>query len=140
MTSEPRPLDGTATTPMGVFSTAHAQTMDKTEGLTTKKHEDIMMRAEELIHIDPMELLAEHRSLLEVDFEHLGEGPAEDRQYWNAEMESAIAAGGHIRRGSRQALRSRYCNGPRPRMRVVDEVAVVDNEGSIRWRRRRRRT
>lgn len=55
-----------------------------------------MTRAEELIHFNPMELLPEHQSLLVVDFEHLGEGPAEDHQYWNAEMESAIAAAGHI--------------------------------------------
>ena len=111
----------------------------KVEGLTPAQHEKLMDNVEDMIHIDPMELLPEHRGLLDIDFEKLAKGAMEDRQYWLAKMESAVSAADHVRKGSRQALRSRYCTGPRPRMDAVSEVVVVDNEGSIRWRRRRRR-
>ena len=98
-----------------------------------------MEEVEERMYTDPMDLLPESRHLLEQDFEALGSGPAVDRQYWVAEVDSALSAAKHVRDGSEQALRTRYCTGPRPRMRAHRIVAVVDKEGSIKWKRRRRR-
>ncbi len=58
---------------------------------------------------------------------------------WIAGMDSAMGAAEHISSGSRHALRTRYCRGSRPRMRLEYEVVQVDQEGSLRWRRRRKR-
>ena len=71
--------------------------------------------------VDPTDLLPEHQRLLNVDYERLGEGKAEQRQIWLAEMESAVSAANHIVRGSRQALRSRYCTDPQPSSNPIRE-------------------
>ena len=92
-----------------------------------------------MIYVDPMDLLPEHRSLLDVDFDKLADSPAEDKQLWLAEMDSAIAGANDVVRGLRQALHSCYATGPHPRLDRVRESVAVDTEGSIRWRRRRRR-
>lgn len=44
-----------------------------------------------------MELLPEHRHLLDWTFEELGEGPIVDRQYWIACMEPALQVFGRKR-------------------------------------------
>jgi hypothetical protein len=62
------------------------------EGLSLSEHEHILQKVESLIGTDPMELLPQHHSLLQVNFEALGEGTSTDRQYWIAQMESAIKA------------------------------------------------
>jgi hypothetical protein len=62
------------------------------EGLSLSEHENILQKVESLIGTDPMELLPQHHSLLQVNFESLGEGTSTDRQYWIAQMESAIKA------------------------------------------------
>lgn len=110
------------------------------DGLSLRDHDRIMQQAESLMDTDPMELLPEHRALLDIDFEKLGEDAAMDRQLWVAEMESAVSAADHARRGSYQTLKTRFCTGPTSRLRRAGEVATVDNEGSIRWRRRRKRS
>ena len=108
------------------------------EGLTQSQHEELMEKCESMVTVHPGDLLPEHRDLLRVNFEELGEGHTLGRQYWLADMESALSAADHVREGSRQALRTRYCSGPRPRMPEVRESVLIDSEGSIRWRRRRR--
>ena len=54
------------------------------EGLSLTDHEHILQKVRSLIGTDPMDLLPQHRSLLQVDFEALGEGTSTDRQYWIA--------------------------------------------------------
>ena len=66
------------------------------------------------------ELLPEHRAHLEMDFEKVGSGSVIGLQLWEAEMNAAVGAVKHIRRRSQQALRTRYCVGPNPRMAVVE--------------------
>ena len=83
-----------------------------------------MRNCEALLWTDPSALLEEDQDLLEMDFEDLGAGPAIARQTWVAEMEAALA----FAAGDSQ----------------VDETqteleAPVDTEGSIRFKRRRRR-
>jgi hypothetical protein len=68
-----------------------------TEGLTQPAHDTIMSRVSTLMGTDPMELLPRHRHLLDWDFAELGHGPTVDRQYWIANMESAIQASKHKR-------------------------------------------
>jgi hypothetical protein len=62
------------------------------EGLSLADHESILQKVRALIGTDPTDLLPQHRSLLNTDFEALGEGTSTDRQYWIAQMESAIEA------------------------------------------------
>ncbi len=62
------------------------------EGLSLADHESILQKVSSLIGTDPNDLLSQHRSLLHTDFEALGEGTSTDRQYWIAQMESAIKA------------------------------------------------
>jgi hypothetical protein len=84
-----------------------------------------MRQCEALLWTDPSVLLPEDRQLLDVDFESLGDGPAVDRQLWISEMESAVAAA-RLSDGT-DADFSTYTPAP------------LDTEGSIRFRRRRRR-
>ena len=70
------------------------------EGITLATHERIMNRTKSLMATDPMDLLPQHRSLLQVDYKTLGEGPTLDRQYWIACVESAIMSKKRIRSSS----------------------------------------
>jgi hypothetical protein len=62
------------------------------EGLAFVTHERIMNHTKSLILTDPMDLLPQHRSLLQIDYEALGKGSTVDRQYWIAQIESALAS------------------------------------------------
>ena len=64
------------------------------EGLTQPAHEAITSKVLTLMGTDPMELLPQHRHLLELDFFALGNGPTVDRQYWIKSIESALQASG----------------------------------------------
>jgi hypothetical protein len=50
------------------------------EGLTLATHEKIMNHTKSLIATDPINLLPQHRSLLQIDFKALGKGQTVDRQ------------------------------------------------------------
>jgi hypothetical protein len=83
---------------------------------------------EALLWTDPSILQPADRQLLRIwtlSFEALGDGPAVDRQLWISEMESAVAAA-RIADGT-------DVNG------ASYPPAPLDTEGSIRFRRRRRR-
>ena len=62
------------------------------EGLSLAEHGHILEKVYSMIDTDPMALLPEHRSLLQVDYEGLGKGSSMDRQYWIVNMESALKA------------------------------------------------
>ncbi len=66
--------------------------LKKLDGLTEPEHETIFEKMEELMLTDKEQLLPAHRHYLEVDFGQLSEGPAAARQYWIANMESALSA------------------------------------------------
>ena len=87
----------------------------------------------------PGGLLEEDRVLLQVDFERLARISATEKLEWIAGMDSAMGAAEHIASGSRHALRTRYCRGSRPRMRLEYETVQVDQEDSLRWRWQRKR-
>jgi hypothetical protein len=98
------------------------------DGLTETQQLEIMQHCEDVLWTDPSVLLPEDRGLLEVDFEALGDGPAIARQIWLSEMKAAMSA-------------ARIDAGPtRVTGASVDYLSVpVDTEGSIRFRRRRRK-
>lgn len=67
------------------------------EDLTEPDHDLIMEQVSTLMGTDPMDLLPCHRHLLDWNFDELGTGPTLDRQYWIAQMDSAIKAKGRKR-------------------------------------------
>ena len=71
----------------------------KLEGLTPQQHEEVFQCVEELMDVDPAELLGQHRSLLEEDFHELGAGSTGIRKIWIASVESTLAASAHVRSG-----------------------------------------
>ena len=107
------------------------------DGLTTKEHDTTMERIETMImDVDPTDLLPEYRNLLHVDYEKLGDGTAEEKQIWLAEMDSVVSAANHIIRGPWQALQSRYNTGPQVATQSTTEKTnePINSEGIIRWR------
>ncbi len=60
------------------------------DGLTEPEHQQIIHLVHNLLNTDPNDLLPQHRHLLQKDFQQLGEGSALDRQYWIADMQSAL--------------------------------------------------
>ena len=89
-----------ATHKQWLFRNAHVHYC-KLEGLTPQQHEEVFQRVEELMDVDPAELLGQHRSLLEEDFHELGAGSTGIRKTWIASVESAQAAAAHVRSGRR---------------------------------------
>ena len=73
----------------------------KLEGMTARRHEDIIAQMQDLMWTDPHELLDQHRSLLEADFEALGDGTSGDRLQWISSINSAKKAATYIRSGGK---------------------------------------
>lgn len=92
------------------------------EGKTISEHDDITLQVLEYLSTNPEEILPHHRQLLEVDMERLGSGPTVDRQYWVANMVSAVAAAKALRQGT---VRSRVDVGT-PREATVDDILARD--------------
>ncbi len=113
--------------------------MSLQDGLPRDKHEHILTRIEGCLGIDPGDLLEEDRVILQVDFKRLARSSATEKLEWITGMDSAMGAAEHIARGSCHALRTRYCRGSRPRMRLEYEAVQVDQEGSLCWRWQRKR-
>ena len=104
-----------------------------------RQHERIKDNVERYAMTDPEDLLPENRHLLDIDFEALGEASSIEKQFWVAEMETAVAASDHIKQGTVQALRSRYGLDAVYDTRRRTVSSMKDSEGSLRWRRRRKR-
>ena len=68
--------------------------MKVAEGLTQPAHDAIMSKVKILMGTDPTELLPQYRHLLDFDFEQLGADTTVNRQYWIANVETAIKASG----------------------------------------------
>jgi hypothetical protein len=97
------------------------------DGLTSAQRDRLTRKCEELLWTDPTTLLDDDRYLLELDFDALGDAPSSTRQAWLSEMEAARCA-------------SRLHEDVGDDLWVDTQPAPVDTEGSIRFRRRRRRT
>jgi hypothetical protein len=98
------------------------------DGLTSAQRDLLSQKCEDLLWTDPSTLLEDDRYLLDVDFRTLGAAPAATRQVWLAEMTAARCAADSVFPGSS----SGGFSSPLP-------PTPVDTEGSIRFRRRRRR-
>ena len=97
------------------------------DGLTEAQQLAIMRQCEDMMWTDPDSLLPEDVDLLNIDFEQLGDAPAIYRQIWLSEMRSASNA-------------ACFANGDLPAFPHALSGPPVDTEGSIRFRRRRRRS
>ena len=82
-----------------------------------------------------------HQHLVGCNFTKLVTGPTKDKVEFVAEMRAARSLARHIAKGTKVALKTRYAGrtrGKLPRRNTVIEEVVVDSEGSLKWRRRRR--
>ena len=109
------------------------------EGHTAAAHERILATMEGFLHTDLEQLLEEQRHLLFSDFGVLAAGPIKDKLEWISEMDSALGAASHMARGSRHTVWTQYCRGSHPRMQTEYESVRIDKEGSMQWRRHRKR-
>ena len=114
------------------------------DGYTTVEHEAIVDKLSDFLLVDPLDFLSRDRGLLDEDFEKLGSSPAAGAM-WIEAMDTAISAAEHSRRKSqrdRSHYRRRTSFNPSfsyaPKAFVI--VPVKDSEGSIRYKRRRRRS
>ena len=98
------------------------------DGLTEEQQHKIMRDCEDLLWTDPSILQPEDRHLLSVDFEELGNSPAIMHQLWISEMEAATSAARLAEAQQEQVI------WEEPQLDTP-----VDTEGSIRFRRRRKK-
>ena len=103
------------------------------DGRTLAQHEATSLRIRDLMWTDPDDLLEGDRGLLDEDFEALGSAHAADRECWVASMDAAVAAAGHAKRKAQQDADEEAHEG------VASAPIPIDSEGSIRYRRRRKR-
>ena len=61
------------------------------EGKTMVKHDEVVEEVMRLLATEPDDICSQHRSLLDLDMEKLGGGSTVDRQYWVANMRSALS-------------------------------------------------
>jgi len=73
--------------------------LKKLDGLTEEEHHEVFDKMEELMLTSKEELLPSHQHYLGEDFGKLSEGSAAGRQYWIANMESAISAFNRVQKG-----------------------------------------
>jgi hypothetical protein len=111
------------------------------DGITMAQHEALVAEMLECAHVDPDELLEEHKHLVGCNFtkQVTITAPVEDKVKFVAEMNAARMLARRIAKGTRVALNTRYrkTRGKLPRRNIVIKAVVVDNEGSLRWRRRK---
>ena len=67
--------------------------------MTEAEHEELFDQVQDLMLIDPSELLERHQSLLEGDFTELGKGSSSVRKQWVCSVEAAVAAAEYVPSG-----------------------------------------
>ncbi len=87
----------------------------------------------EALLIDPDDLLSDDRGLLDEDPYLLGQSTAQNQRYWIASVESAFSASCHARR------KAAFDLDPDSYLDLCENVVPIDTEGSIRYRKRRRK-
>ena len=105
----------------------------RSDGRTISQHEQIMEKIKDLLWTDPEELLDDDKALLDEDFEQLGLATATNREFWVASMEAAISAAEHKRRRD-----ANHTEDEQPKNHILSDPEF-DNEGSLRYRKRRRK-
>ena len=106
----------------------------RADGLTSAQHKRLTKRMKEALLIDPDDLLSDDRGLLDEDPYLLGQSTAQNQRYWIASVEAAFSASCHARRKAAFDLDpdSEYVD-------LGENVVPIDTEGSIRYRKRRRK-
>ena len=100
------------------------------DGRTQAQHDEIVAKIGRLIWTDPDELLEKDRRLLRVDFKQLGRARATTQECWIAEMETAV----HLARWHSKDQGDGADTGSAGRLEPD-----VDTEGSIKYRRRKKK-
>ena len=117
------------------------------DGRTASEKEALAWRVEELLWTDPDELLEEDRPLFGKDCTRLGEADATTQAYWIADVEAAKKTAEYVRdpihsQGvttvGKRVDEEGMLNGRVSNM-VKDIPAKINNEGSLAYRRRRKR-
>lgn len=115
----------------------------KRDGKTQVEHHEIMKKVRRMLRTDPMELLERDRHLLLTeDFQYLGQAPSSYREYWVAEMETAIES---ARRHDNPIMMDHagnivYSHGENIGTEPLQfDPPLVDTEGSIRFTRRKKK-
>ena len=103
----------------------------RSDGRTQAKHEEIVSKIEHLVWTDPEELLDKDRRLLEVDLGKLGMAKATTQECWIAEVEAAL--------GEAKSSWRANTDTEDARLRRTAQEPTIDTEGSIRYRRRRKK-
>ena len=109
--------------------------LEKLDGHTEAEHVKVMSRRRVLLWTDPDSLMPQDRMLLEGDFSALGSGPAANRLYWIASMESALGAAQHKQCCS--CIISIQNTTPLTTPKTVAIAPVVYSEGSIKCQRQK---
>ena len=94
------------------------------DGLIVSQQLRIMRECEHLLYTDPSDILPADCGLLDIDFDALGGGPAIARQTWPSKMQAALVA-------------AQPDDAPVEHTPALE--TPVDTEGSIHFRRRRRK-
>ena len=111
------------------------------DGRTYVERERLVERILELMWTDPDDLLPMDRALMSEDFTKLAKADAGDQAYWIAETEVAIRAAEHAYQRDntdRPDTGDRH-NADTTRESREELEPEIDTEGSMRYRRRRRR-
>ena len=69
-------------------------------GMTEAEHLEVYARVDELIHLDPVELLPKHQYLLDDDFSKMGESTSIAWKVWVLNVESTLAAANSVKGGT----------------------------------------
>ena len=94
--------------------------------MTEAEHLEIYSRVEELIRLDPSDLLPKHRYLLEDDFSSMGESTSIARKVWVLNVESALAAAKAVRQGAAVAEGlARFQQLTSRQKKVIPSVEIV---------------
>jgi hypothetical protein len=92
------------------------------EGKTVAEHDEISCEVLRLLATDPEDVLPGHRALLDSDMEALGRGSTADRQYWIANMTSAVLAA----KSRRQQLEGDQVRDTETQGGVVNDTPASD--------------
>ena len=101
---------------------------DTTRGyLRLKERQNVLIQIDQLLEVDPNNIPAESRFLLEMDFDGLYQSSFEKQAYWVVAMKAAYRAGRRtalVRRRQRASSKRRAASSRRPRS-TLDNAAVM---------------
>jgi hypothetical protein len=117
------------------------------EGKTISEHEAVTLQVQSIMSMNPRRLPRHHRHLLlKQDFARLGAGSTIHKQFWLAEVESALAEAAMTRRIKKKKYKSVLVKCIRKR-KVVYRSSIISSfeppatvsEKGLKWKKRRQK-